>query len=278
MFDTNLVVVGNALTTPEWRRIASSGSLVANFRIASTSRRFDRENNRWVDGNNLRVRVTAWRRLAEGIASSIKVGDPVIVYGRLYTRDWTDDDNKPRVSYEMEAFSIGHDLARGRGRFFRHRSAPAGGAVEDAEAEAMIGGELSLVVPAEDAPIGFGEGMPLAAEVEPAFAETAAFPETAPVTASAEPVAVGPVAVGPVAVGPVAAAPVVGGAESGFLETAPPASAPVETEPDPAPGEPAPEGEPPTDDELTLEVERLVAEQPPAARRTRRSKREPVAA
>ena len=76
MFDTNLVIVGNVLAAPEWRRIASSGALVANFRIASNSRRFDRENNCWVDGNNLRVRVTAWRRLAEGVASSITTGDP----------------------------------------------------------------------------------------------------------------------------------------------------------------------------------------------------------
>ncbi|GAA0530768.1 hypothetical protein GCM10010172_09330 [Paractinoplanes ferrugineus] len=230
MFDTNLVVVGNALTTPEWRRIASSGSLVANFRIASTARRFDRETNRWVDGNNLRVRVTAWRRLAEGIVTSVQVGDPVIVYGRLYTRDWTDDDNKARVSYEMEAFSIGHDLARGRGRFYRNKAVPLAGAVEDAEAEAMIGGELTLTVPAGDAPLGFGEGLPPSADEEPTFPET----------------------------GPTA-----------------PLSVPPGSEP---PVSDSPGSEPPDDDELTLEVERLVAEQPAAARRSRRSKREPVAA
>ncbi|GIM96960.1 single-stranded DNA-binding protein [Paractinoplanes toevensis] len=216
MFDTNLVVVGNVLTAPEWRRIASTGSLVANFRVASTARRFDRENNRWVDGNHLRVRVSAWRRLAEGVASSLAVGDPVVIYGRLFTRDWTDEDNKPRVSYEMEAMSIGHDLSRGRARFFRNKAAQVA-AVEDAESEAVVTGELSEPVPAEEMPIGFGEGLPLAAEEPPTFAE-----------------------------------------------------------PDPVPVEvPAvPEGE----DELTLEVERLVAEQPAGARRTRRTKREPVAA
>ena len=96
MFDTNLVIVGNVLTAPEWRRITSTGSLVANFRIASTARRFDRETGRWVDGNSLRVRVTAWRRLAEGVASSITVGDPVVVYGRLYSRDWKDEKDNNR--------------------------------------------------------------------------------------------------------------------------------------------------------------------------------------
>ncbi|WP_127504553.1 single-stranded DNA-binding protein [Actinoplanes solisilvae] len=122
MFDTNLVVVGNVLAPPEWRRFEESGSVVANFRVASTSRRFDRESNTWVDGNSLRVRVTAWRRLADSVISSVKVGDPVIVYGRLYTRDWKDDDGNQRLAYEMEAFSIGHNLAKGTAQFVRNRS------------------------------------------------------------------------------------------------------------------------------------------------------------
>src|SRR3954452_8531210 len=98
VFDTNLVVVGNVISAPEWRRTAGTGSLVAHFRIASTARRFDRESGRWIDGNSFRVRVTAWRRLAEGVASSVAVGDPVVVYGRLYSRDWKDEKNNNRVS------------------------------------------------------------------------------------------------------------------------------------------------------------------------------------
>jgi len=211
VFDTNLVIVGNVLTAPEWRRITSSGSLVANFRVASTARRFDRESNRWVDGNNLRVRVTAWRRLAEGVASSISVGDPVIIYGRLYSRDWKDENDNTRVSYEMEAFSIGHDLAKGRARFFRNKAGQGTAVVEDAEAEALVGGETAVPVDTAEVPVGYGDGLP--EEQEPTFAE-----------------------------------------------------------PDPAPA-----GEPDAD-ELALEVERLVATAPAAARRGRRARREPVAA
>ena len=121
MFDTNIVIVGNVLTAPEWRRTTNTNTLVANFRVASTSRRLDRENSRWVDGNSLRVRVNCWRKLAEGVASSITVGDPVVVVGRLYTRDWTDGEGNQRTTYEMEAVAVGHDLARGRARFFRNR-------------------------------------------------------------------------------------------------------------------------------------------------------------
>jgi single-strand DNA-binding protein len=171
LFDTNLVVVGNVLVAPEWRRVQSSGSLVANFRVASTARRYDRENKCWVDGNNLRVRVTAWRRLAEGVASSITVGDPVIIYGRLYTKDWKDDKGNNRISYEMEAFAIGHDLARGRAKFFRTKALQEAG-IGDEEEEIFVGGEASIPLTADEVPIGYGDGLP--AEEEPTFLDVVA--------------------------------------------------------------------------------------------------------
>ena len=209
MFDTNLVVVGNVLAAPEWRRLESSGSFVANFRIASTARRFDRENNTWIDGNSLRVRVTAWRRLAEGVISSIAVGDPVIVYGRLHTRDWKDDQGNHRISYEMEASAIGHDLARGRSRFARNNPAALGATTD--EDDRILGGEPLMPVPAEEAPVSFGDGVPT--EDAPDFAEVEAAVPTGP-----------------------------------------------------------------TDEEIALEVERLTEEEPTPTRRTRRTRKEPVAA
>ena len=236
MFETNLVIVGNVLTAPEWRRIPSTGALVANFRVASTARRYDRESDRWIDGNSIRLRIVAWRRLAEGVASSVAVGDPIMVSGRLYTRDWKDENGNPRVSYEMEAYAIGLDLARGRCRFYRNKTGQGVALLEDSVAEAMVAGLPSLPVTAEEAPISFGDGLPDLGE--PTFAE----PE--PVLARyAEPTA------------------------------EPEPTAELEADP-----QPEPDPKPDEDEELALEVERLVAEQPPVARRTRRTKREPVAA
>ena len=159
MFDTNIVVVGNVLTAPEWRRTTNTNSLVANFKVASTARRLDRESGRWIDGNSLRVRVNCWRKLAEGVASSITVGDPVVVVGRLYTRDWTDGDGNTRTMYEMEAVAIGHDLARGRGKFYRNRPTLGTSAVEDAEAESKIRGEVAEPVPDGEVPARYGDGL-----------------------------------------------------------------------------------------------------------------------
>lgn len=157
MFDTYITMIGNVLTAPEWRRTSQSNTLVANFRVASTARRLDRETGRWTDGNSLRVRVSCWRRLAEGVASSVMVGDPVIVVGRLYTRDWTDPEGNARVTYEMEAIAVGHDLSRGRARFSRNRPTAATSAVEDAEAENRVRGESTEPVPEGEVPARFGD-------------------------------------------------------------------------------------------------------------------------
>jgi single-strand DNA-binding protein len=174
VFDTNIVVVGNVLTAPEWRRTASTNALVANFKVASTARRLDKESGRWVDGNQLRVRVNCWRRLAEGVASSVTVGDPVVVAGRLYTRDWTDAEGNLRTTYEMEAVSVGHDLSRGRGRFFRTKPTSATSASETTEADGQIRGEAAMPVADHEIPAVYGDGV-LDGD-EPTFEEAPATP------------------------------------------------------------------------------------------------------
>jgi single-strand DNA-binding protein len=157
MVDTYVTIVGNVMTAPEWRRTTQTNSLVANFKVASTARRLNRESGQWVDGNSLRLRVNCWRKLAEGVAASIMVGDPVIVVGRLYTRDWIDGEGNNRTLYEMEAVAVGHDLARGRGRFARNRPTLATSSLEDPEAESRVRGEATEEVPEEDAPSRFGD-------------------------------------------------------------------------------------------------------------------------
>jgi single-strand DNA-binding protein len=152
MFDTYVTIVGNVLTAPEWRRTTQSNTLVTNFKVASTARRLDRDSKRWVDGNSLRVRVNCWRKLAEGVAASVMVGDPVVVVGRMYTRDWVDGDGNHRAIYELEAVAVGHDLSRGRGRFLRNRPATATSSLEDAQAETRVQGEETEPVPDSEAP------------------------------------------------------------------------------------------------------------------------------
>ncbi len=142
MFDTYITVVGTVLTRPDWKLLTKSNSVVASFRVASNSRRYDRGSDQWVDGPSLRIRVNCWRNLADGVANSIAVGDPVVVYGRIATRDWKSEEGEPRIAYEVEAITVGHDLTRGKANFEKRKHDPSS-VIEDADSETRVNGEVA---------------------------------------------------------------------------------------------------------------------------------------
>jgi single-strand DNA-binding protein len=117
MNETTMVVVGNLVDDPRLRK-TESGVDVASFRVASTSRRYDRESARWVDSASLFLNVTCWRALGSNVAASLHKGDPVVVTGRVFTRTY-ERDGQLRSSYELEATAVGPDLARGTAQFQR---------------------------------------------------------------------------------------------------------------------------------------------------------------
>ena len=86
MYETQVTVVGNLLTDVDNRRL-NDGTVVANFRVASKERRFDRSGGTWVDGDRLYIDVRCWRGLAQNALESLKKGDPVVVTGRIFTRN-----------------------------------------------------------------------------------------------------------------------------------------------------------------------------------------------
>ena len=123
MNETTMTIVGNVVDDPR-RRETKNGFAVTNFRVASTSRRYDREQERFVDNGTLFVTVTCWRAMAENVDKSIRKGQPVVVTGRYYQREYTVDE-QVRTAYELEATAVGHDLARGTSQFTRvYQSGP----------------------------------------------------------------------------------------------------------------------------------------------------------
>ena len=148
MNETTMTIVGNVLNEPECRRIEQSGQLVTQFRVAATARRYDRHQERWVDGDTLRLRVNCWRQLAENVMRCVHIGDPVIVTGRLSSRPWETEDHVKRVSYELEAASVGHDLSRGRAKFARVRANTLTSTIDDELAETRIAGQPATPVAA----------------------------------------------------------------------------------------------------------------------------------
>jgi len=115
MNDTYLTIVGNAVDDPKMRT-TGAGIPVASFRIASTSRRLNHETKTWEDHERLFATVTCWRALAQNVATSLKKGQPVVVTGRFYSREYVKDEIS-RMSYELDAIAVGHDLARGTSQF-----------------------------------------------------------------------------------------------------------------------------------------------------------------
>ncbi|MDJ0336554.1 single-stranded DNA-binding protein [Salinibacterium sp. G-O1] len=116
MTDT-ITLTGLVATTP--RKITTSEGLdIASFRLASTTRRYDRGTSRWVDGDTNWYTITAFRGLACNTAESIDKGQRVIVTGALRIREW-ENGERTGTSIEVEADAIGHNLTFGTTQFTR---------------------------------------------------------------------------------------------------------------------------------------------------------------
>ncbi|MFE4059483.1 single-stranded DNA-binding protein [Streptomyces sp. NPDC059096] len=109
--DTNITMTGNVVNDPELR-FTPSGAAVANFRIASTPRKFNRQTSEWEDGEPLFLGVAVWRQQAEHVAESVQRGMRVIVVGRLTQRQYEAPGGSKRSSYEIQADEVAPSLLR----------------------------------------------------------------------------------------------------------------------------------------------------------------------
>jgi single-strand DNA-binding protein len=107
--DTNITVVGNLVADPELR-FTPSGAAVANFRVASTPRFFDKNSNEWRDGDSLFLSCSVWRQYAENVAESLQKGMRVIVMGRLKQRSYETQQGEKRTVFEIEVDEVGPAL------------------------------------------------------------------------------------------------------------------------------------------------------------------------
>jgi single-strand DNA-binding protein len=110
-------VAGLVATTPR-HLVTQDGLPITSFRLASSQRRFDRSQNKWIDGETNWYTVTGFRQLAINASTSVSKGDRILVTGKLRVRDW-DNGERAGTSVEIEAESIGHDLSWGSAVFTR---------------------------------------------------------------------------------------------------------------------------------------------------------------
>ncbi|MFK8846749.1 single-stranded DNA-binding protein [Streptomyces sp. Ac-502] len=121
MYETMVTLVGNAATAVE-HRLTTTGASAARFRLATSARRWDKERGCWVDGDTSFYTVRAWRTLADHVAASVSRGEPLVVHGRMRVWDRELPEEKGgqrRVSVEVDAVAVGHDLSRGTSAFRR---------------------------------------------------------------------------------------------------------------------------------------------------------------
>lgn len=119
----SITITGIVATQPR-HIVTSEGLLITSFRLASTQRKFDRKENKWVDADTNWYSVSSFRQLAANAAQCLAKGQRVIVTGRLRVREWATEDRKGS-SVDVEADAIGHDLTWGTSTFARTIVAPA---------------------------------------------------------------------------------------------------------------------------------------------------------
>jgi single-strand DNA-binding protein len=124
--ETVVTLVGNLVDDPELR-FTPSGAAVANFRVASTPRTYDRQSGEWKDGESLFLSCSVWRQAAENVAESLQRGMRVIVQGRLKSRSYDDREGNKRTVFEIDVDEVGPSLRSATAKVTRAmRSGPGG--------------------------------------------------------------------------------------------------------------------------------------------------------
>ena len=125
--ETTITIIGNLVDDPDLR-FTPSGAAVANFRIASTPRTFDRQTNEWKDGETLFMSCAVWRQAAENVAESLQRGMRVIVSGRLKARSFETREGEKRTVFEIDVDEVGPSLRSATAKVTRaSRSGGEGG-------------------------------------------------------------------------------------------------------------------------------------------------------
>ncbi len=137
---TDSITVAGVVATPVKHTVTPDGLDVAQFRLASSSRRYDAATRSWVDGETNWFTVVAFRHLAANLAASIDKGQRILVTGKLKVRSWQTEE-KRGTNVEIVADAVGHDLAWGTTRFTRTPRATAAGSDDDARAADADGAE-----------------------------------------------------------------------------------------------------------------------------------------
>ncbi|WP_336210064.1 single-stranded DNA-binding protein [Nonomuraea sp. LPB2021202275-12-8] len=165
MNDIYITLTGNVAAEPR-QHTFDDGAKVTSLRVLTSHRYFDKKTGQWVDGERVCFAVRCWRALADNVAHSVRVGQPVVVSGKLRIREFGPEGDR-RFMPEVEASAVGHDLRWGTGTFAKPERGGAAAAVSremrerlDEETQdwamgtARAGGRRGALDPVPDLPAG----------------------------------------------------------------------------------------------------------------------------
>ncbi len=144
---TTVTIAGNVATDPTAYGLGTDTERV-RFRVIANQRRFDRKSETWVDAGEYSVTVVCWNRIARGVISSVRCGDPVVVIGRITERKYEVEGTR-RYTTEVNAGFVGHDLSKGTSNFrrFSRDGAAAEQQGQDSAVTSGVGNGLPIADP-----------------------------------------------------------------------------------------------------------------------------------
>jgi len=98
-----VILIGNLGSDPEVRHL-SSGSVVANFNIA-TSESYTNKNGERVTQTEWH-RIELWDGLAKVAEQYLKKGQSVYIEGKLKTENWQDNDGNNRTTTRIRGLNM----------------------------------------------------------------------------------------------------------------------------------------------------------------------------
>lgn len=97
----HITIMGHLVANPELRT-TTSGIKVATFRIGCTRDRGPKDGEKVSDFFD----VIAWRATGEFVSKYFSKGQPILIEGRLASRNWEDKEGRKRVSIEINADNV----------------------------------------------------------------------------------------------------------------------------------------------------------------------------
>lgn len=109
---TNITIVGNT-TAPADLKFTQNGIAVCTFTVAVNERKKGPDG--WADDGATFYRVNVWRDYAENVAEALEdKSSPVIVTGKIRTREYERRDGEKGYSLEVTADEVALTVPRSR--------------------------------------------------------------------------------------------------------------------------------------------------------------------